>query len=272
MESGELALFMISACAASALLEHPSSALSQIITEPAGRRVLIGIAMGLTAIALVYSPWGKRSGAHFNPAVTLAFWRLGRVSSIDAAFYAASQFIGGVIGVFVACLVLGALVTDPAVNYVATLPGPRGAATAFVAETLISFALMMVVLLVSDTQHLARYSGMFCGVLVATFISIEAPLSGMSMNPARSFASAFVGGITSGQWIYLTAPPLGMLAAAETYLRCAGRHTRACAKLHHENRTRCIFCRRRAAANAKLDSAGAQPLLLTSEGRNAHGN
>ena len=63
------------------------------------RRGLIGVAMGLTAIALIYSPWGKRSGAHMNPSVTLTFWRLGKIKSIDALFYIVFQFLGGWVGV-----------------------------------------------------------------------------------------------------------------------------------------------------------------------------
>ena len=63
------------------------------------QRVFTGICMGLTAIALIHSPWGKRSGAHMNPAVTLTFLRLGHIAPWDAAFYIAAQFIGGTLGV-----------------------------------------------------------------------------------------------------------------------------------------------------------------------------
>ena len=66
--------------------------------------MLTGIAMGSTAIALVFSPLGKRSGAHFNPAVTLTFWRLGKVKNWDAVFYIVAQFIGGIAGVFAVTL------------------------------------------------------------------------------------------------------------------------------------------------------------------------
>jgi len=79
------------------------------------------------------------------------------------------------------------------------------------------------------------------GALVAVYISIEAPLSGMSMNPARTFGSAFGAHLWTSLWIYFTAPPLGMLLAAESYKRIKGSRPVACAKLHHYNNKRCIF-------------------------------
>ena len=176
--------------------------------------MLTGIAMGSTAIALVFSPLGKRSGAHFNPAVTLTFWRLGKVKDWDAVFYIIAQFIGGIAGVFVVALFARAALSHPTVNFVATLPGHTGVAIAFVAEFVIAFILMTVVLHVSNTPHLARYTGIFAGCLVATYITFEAPFSGMSMNPARTFGSAFVGHLWTGLWIYFTAPVIAMQLAA----------------------------------------------------------
>src|SRR5436190_1182482 len=176
-EAAELGLFMISAGLFTILLHNPSSPVLNFIPSEFTRRMLTGIAMGSTAIALVFSPLGKRSGAHFNPAVTLTFWRLGKVKNWDALFYVVAQFIG-----------------------------------------------------------------VIAGALVATYITLESPLSGMSMNPARTFGSAFVGHIWVGLWIYFTAPVLAMQFAATVYLR--GKGTVYCAKYHHYNRHRCIFnCR-----------------------------
>jgi aquaporin Z len=110
-----------------------------------------------------------------------------------------------------------------------------------VAELLISFGLMLTLLTVSNTGRLAPFTPFFAGGLVAAYIMVEAPLSGMSMNPARTLGSA----IPSGAWtwlaIYFTAPPLGMLLAAEVYPRLKGTGAVICAKLHHQNRERCIF-------------------------------
>lgn len=242
MEGAGLATFMISAAACTALIEHPALPVRQIVMDPVLRRVLIGLAMGLTAIGIIYSPWGKQSGAHINPAVTLTFFRLGKMPWPDALFYIVAQFAGGLSGVLLVTAAIGAYVEDPSVNYVVTTPGPPGVGPAFLAELVISFGLMLVVLLASNARQVARYTGLFAGVLVATYISVEAPLSGMSMNPARTLASALPAYLWTGLWVYFTAPPLGMLASAELYLWIMGRQALACPKLHHQNSYRCIFC------------------------------
>jgi len=239
IEATGLGLFMMSASLFAVLLFHPGSLAAETMLGSLGRRTLMGLAMGLTAVALVYSRWGKRSGAHFNPAVTLTFLRLGKVSGWDAFFYVAAQWAGGVGGMLLAAAVLHRFIAHPSVNYVATVPGAWGIGVAFASEVATSFALMSVVLRVSNTKHLSRFTGLFCGALVATYITLEAPLSGMSMNPARSFASALPAHLWTSFWIYLTAPLLGMLLAAELYVRT--RRPVLCAKLHHDNAERCIF-------------------------------
>jgi aquaporin Z len=110
------------------------------------------------------------------------------------------------------------------------------------AEFIIAAGMMSTVLYFSNHHRLAGYTGLFAGLLVATYITIEAPLSGMSMNPARTFGSALPPMIWDGLWIYLTAPPLGMLFATELYLWRKGQQAVKCCKLHHNNDKRCIFC------------------------------
>jgi aquaporin Z len=242
MEAGGLGLFMVSACLFGALLEYPGSPVHQVLPSPLLRRLLMGMAMGSTIIAIIYSPWGKQSGAHLNPSVTLTFLRLGKVKSWDAFFYALFQFLGGVAGVALAGGALGMVVAHPAVRYVVTVPGMEGLLVALGAEFLIAFGMMSLILLLTNTPRLERYTGLFAGLLVATYITVEAPLSGMSMNPARTLGSALSAGVWSDLWIYFLAPPLGMLAAAELYLWRRGRQAVRCAKLHHSNNKRCIFC------------------------------
>jgi len=243
MEAAELGLFMLSACLFTALLQHPASAVSSLLPDPLLKRALTGLAMAGTAIALVFSPWGKQSGAHFNPSVTLTFLRLKKIRPWDAFFYILAQFTGGILGVFVASLLLGKAIAHPSVRYAATTPD-AGIKTAFAAEMFISFLLFLTVLVISNHKALNRYTGLFSGALVAIYITFESPLSGMSMNPARSFGSAFPAGLFNGLWVYFVAPPIGMLLAAEMYLRFHSAKTIYCAKYHHHNGKRCIFnCR-----------------------------
>jgi aquaporin Z len=241
MEAAGLGLFMLSASVVTAILEHPASLVHQAIADPLLRRFMIGVAMGLTAIAIVYSPWGKQSGAHINPVVTLTFFRLGKIRPIDALFYILAQFLGGLLGVLVAVKFLGNAIVHPTVNYVVTTPGMSGTGIAFLAEFIISFGMMMMVLVVSNASKLARFTGIFVGILIATYITLEAPLSGMSMNPARTLASAIPGHNWTAIWIYFTAPLFGMLSASEVYVRLKGWNAVRCAKLHHHNDKRCIF-------------------------------
>lgn len=241
MEAAGLGLFMISACVFTTLLMHPASPVQRRIVDPLWERALIGTAMGLTAIALIYSPWGKQSGAHLNPSVTLVFLRLGKVTAWDAFFYVVSQFIGAVCGAFVCAIALARWISHPEVNYAVTIPGPDGARVALLSEFAISFFLMITVLLVSNSRRLPAFTGVFAGVLVATCILLEAPLSGMSMNPARTFGSALPAHVWKDWWVYFTAPPIGMLAAAELYQRSVGAENVICAKLYHATDKRCIF-------------------------------
>jgi aquaporin Z len=250
MEGAGLGLFMISACVVTTLLEHPSSPLRQALPDRLARRFLTGLAMAATAVTIVFSPWGKRSGAHINPAITLTFLRLKKIAAADAVFYAAAQFLGALAGVGIAALALGMALSHPAVHYAATLPGEGGPWIAFAAEAVITFVLMSVILAVSNHRRLARFTGLFAAGLVALYITVEAPLSGMSMNPARTLGSAAGAGGWTTLWIYFLAPPLGMLLAAEARTRLSGASSVLCAKLHHANSYRCIFRCGYAAANS----------------------
>src|SRR5260370_16944185 len=115
---------MVSASVFTILLYHPASPALQALPEEFPRRVLMGLAMGLTAIGIVYSPWGKQSGAHLNPAVTLTFFRLGKVGPWDAAFYVIAQFAGGVAGVAVVGRFFGKRFPPPSRTHLPPLPLP----------------------------------------------------------------------------------------------------------------------------------------------------
>jgi len=241
METGEITVYMFFACAFATLLQHPASPIRQFIMNTFFRRGLLGMAIGATVIAIIVSPWGKQSGGHFNPAITLTFYRLGKVAPWDALFYVAGQFLGAVIGVVTATYVLRGAPSDDAVHYAVTMPGIYGIAGAFMGELTISFILMATILFATNRETLARYTPYFAGTLYAIFMTIEAPLSGMSMNPARTFGSAFPADYWHALWVYFIAPTLGMLVAAELFLRVRGGVPPYCAKLHHANNKRCIF-------------------------------
>jgi aquaporin Z len=200
----------------------------------------MGLAMGATVIAIVMTPRGKRSGGHFNPAITLTFYRLGKVEFWDAWFYVIAQFLGALGGVTLARYALRGALSNHAVRYAVTVPGMYGSTVAFAAELAISFILIIIVLFATTDKVLASYTAYFVGALIATYYTFEAPLSGMSTNPARTLGSAVHANYWHARWIYFLAPSLGMLAAADLFLRVRGAAP-YCAKLHHTNQERCIF-------------------------------
>jgi aquaporin Z len=260
LEGSLLGGFLVSASVVTAVLQLPTSPVHAAIPDPFVRRVLTGIAMGVTLVAIVYSPAGRRSGAHLNPVVTLSFLRLGKVTRGDAIGYIAAQFTGAVLTMWALAVIMGPWLSDQSVDYVRTVPGRHGTSVAFVGEVVISFAMMLTVLVVSNSEY-ARFTGVAAGLLVATYIALESPLSGMSMNPARSAGPALVAGQLTSLWVYFTAPLVGMFAAAELYVRVGGAQRVRCAKFHHDARYRCIF---------RCGYAMPKPRVLSTETHDAH--
>ncbi len=241
IEGWAIGCFMFVACGATALVLHPNSPLAAVIPPiPLVQRSVLGVWMGLTLIALVYSPWGQVSGAHMNPAFTLTFAALRKIAPRDAVGYIIAQLIGGIAGVALAQLVLGDALRHPGVFYAVTQPGVGGVWPALGGELLISFLQMFVILRVMTSSRWSAYTGVFAAINVAIFIMFEAPLSGMSMNPARSLGSAAMAQSWAAMWIYFVAPPAGMLLAAALAFRRTGAATAPCGKMMHA--TPCLFC------------------------------
>ena len=232
---------MVNAAIVTTLLEYPGSPVHQALPDAFMRRIPLGIVMGLVIVAIVYSPWGKRSGAHINPAVTWMFYRLGKISLRDALLYTVAQFLGGIAAAQAMEALLGDPFTHPAVKYATTRPGEAGVGAAFGAEFTITFVLMLTALLFMSAKRLERHTGAICGVLIMLYLFFETPLSGMSLNPARSFGSALAGNVWDGIWVYFVAPPLGALLAAQVFVWIR-RDNDACAKLDHSSKLACIFC------------------------------
>lgn len=240
IEAWALGTFMVSAGVFTVLVENPQYPVRQLVENADVRRLMIGLAMGITAVGLIYSAWGKRSGAHMNPAVTIAFYRLGKMHRWDAIYYIAFQILGGLAGVLLVQLFFGEAFTAAPVSYIVTVPGEAGVAPAFAAEFVMSMLLMFVILSVSNHLKWQHLTGFAAGGLVATYITLEAPYSGMSINPARTIASALPAGNWSDWWLYLVAPISGMLAGVELYRRCWPRAIVRYAKLVWCDKQRCI--------------------------------
>jgi aquaporin Z len=167
----------------------------------------IALTFGLIVLGMIYTI-GEISGAHMNPAVTLGFWAAGRFPKAELFPYILSQ-CGGAI--------MASLVMRYLFRYNDTLGAtlPRGAASqTFVLEFILTFLLMWVVLNVSTG---AKEKGITAGIVVGAVIALEAmfagPISGASMNPARSLGPALVSGHMKELWIYVMAPVLGAYAA-----------------------------------------------------------
>jgi aquaporin Z len=258
IEAWSLGMFMISATLFVVLFEHPAFHINTIISNGSVRRMCIGIAMGITAILLIYSKWGKHSGAHMNPAVTLANYFLNRISLTDTIGYMLAQIFGATIAMLILNFFFHHYLSAPSVNYIVTMPGKDGIGVALLAEFILSFIIFITVLIVSNSK-LAAYTGYIAGLLVFIFISIEAPLSGMSINPARSFGPAFVSGNWNVFWIYIVAPILGMQLAAFVFRSWYFNKKGECKSFHcfmsgnkHTNSTYHVFQWRQKNENGKV--------------------
>jgi aquaporin Z len=173
------------------------------VSSGAVTHVGIALTFGLVVLAMIYS-LGEVSGAHLNPAVTLGFCAAGRMSWSEALPYLASQCAGA----FAASGLLRFLFPQNA-TLGATLPAGT-AMQSFVLEAVLTAILMFTILSVSTG---AKEKGITAGIAIGGIITLEAlfagPVSGASMNPARSLAPAVVSGHLDHLWVYLLAPVLG---------------------------------------------------------------
>lgn len=217
-----LAIFMISACFFGAMLFSENSSWYSSLPNDTARNILMGLAMGATALFIFYSPFTAPSGSQINPAVTITFLRLGKLCPYDALFFIMAQITGGTIAVYLMQLLMGDLLTAPPVNSVATVPGKLGTTAALITEFVIAFITMTMVLFTSHHDKLKNYTRLFAACLVCVWVITAGPVSGFGMNPARSFASALPADIWTAFWIYLLIPFAGMLSAGEFFLYFTG--------------------------------------------------
>jgi aquaporin Z len=228
-EAFGLAIFMISACFFGAMLEGKTS-WHQAIPSAQARLIITGVLMGSTALFIFYSPFTSPSGSQINPAVTLCFLRLKKISKWDAFFYIVFQIFGGTIAVYVMAFFIGDNLTSVPVNYVVTMP-MQGLMKAFIAEFIIGFVMMAMVLFTSSNERLKKYTRIFSGCFVCLYVIIAAPISGFGMNPARSLASAIVSNTWTAFWIYALVPVTSMLLATELFLQFKKGNNRRITKM-----------------------------------------
>ena len=241
MEGTELGFLMLSTCFFGTLLYGNDSPLNDLSLSRGIRSLLMGTAIATTTFLIIRSPFGRRSGAHFNPAVTLAFLWLRRIHRWDAICYVVAHFLGAVVGVMIAHLFLGERLSSAPVRYLVTLPGTYGRPIAFIAEFVLSGLLMGIVLYSSNHRQLARFSPLLVALLTIFYFALGSSISGFSVNPARTFSSALFAWIWQSIWIYLSAPCLGMLMSAAIYIKRMGPNRVYCAKVFHDTQSACPF-------------------------------
>ncbi|GLJ31320.1 hypothetical protein SUGI_0628340 [Cryptomeria japonica] len=171
----------------------------------------VSIVWGLTVMLLIYSV-GHISGAHFNPSVTVAFATVNRFPVKEIPGYIVAQLVGSISAGFVLRLMFGDIS-----HIAATVPSGSNMQS-FVLEFLITFLLMFVVCGVgTDTKAVGELGGLTIGATVAMVVIVAGPISGASLNPARTLGSAIAGNKYTGIWIYMVAPVLGAIAGTWTY-------------------------------------------------------
>ena len=228
VEAGGIMAFLTVSSTASVVFHHPASAVARALgPQEWVQRIGVGLVVGGLIVAMAYSPWGKRSGAHFNPAVTLGFWQLGHIRTADAVWYVLAQFVGALVAGVGMRWLLAPWFDHHRIHYNTTQPieAPYGWALALGAEILISSLLMLGLLWTLHSARRKKWAGALAGLLLAVFVIVESPLSGMSLNPARTLGAAAAAGKGPGLWLYFVGPLLAMWATAEAYRRYRQRHS-----------------------------------------------
>jgi MIP family channel proteins len=172
----------------------------------------IGMAFGLIVMAMIFA-LGHISGCHINPAVTIAFRAIGRITTRRAALYVVCQMVGAVL----AGLAIIAIVGD-AGDAGATAPHIKGAGSALWSEVILTFFLVFVIFAVATDE---RAQGAFAAIAIGGYVGFAAtgwrPVANASMNPARTFGPAVAANVWEAHWVYWIGPIAGALLAAAVY-------------------------------------------------------
>lgn len=205
------------------------------------RLLLTGLCFAGTGSLVAISPLGRLSGAHINPSVSLAFWLAGKMNFLDFAGYVIAQMLGGIAG---AAMLAGVWKKHAAsVHNGMTQPGAGWALwQVFTFEVAMTGLLVLLIFVFVSNRRLMRWTPLMCWIVVATMVWLEAPISGTSLNPARSFGPALVSWNWADQWIYAVAPPLGgVLGLIVFRVGCREGREVLTGKLFHAPNYRTIF-------------------------------
>ncbi|HKE84426.1 MAG TPA: aquaporin [Vicinamibacterales bacterium] len=239
------------------LMSGEGSPMAHILPNAQLRTIVTALLFGCVGSAIAVSPVGKESGAHINPAVTMGFWLMRKLDGRTAVGYVVAQIVGGCVGAL-PLLLWGSM--GRSIGFGATMPGPGYSATAaIVGEAIATGALIATLCMLLGFRHLRGYTPFVIPWLYAVMVPLEAPISGTSTNPARTFGPALISGTWDGWWVYWIGPGLGVVVAVLLCSRLAKRIE--VAKLYHfESDRRRLFHRMAGSvANPTASSDGHSP-------------
>src|SRR5437660_1047742 len=218
------------------------SPLAHVLPDTSIRRLITGLLFAGSGSLVAISPLGKLSGGHINPAVSLAFWLQGKMHHFDLGGYILGQFLGAIVGSLLVILVWGGE-RAASVGIGRTVPGAGYPLwLVFLAEVSLTFVLVLSIFLFVSSHRLMSWTPLMVWILVAVMVWLEAPISGTSLNPARSFGPALVSWFWQAHWLYWVAPPLGALLAVGAFrLLPMATHDVLTGKLFHVPHYRSVF-------------------------------
>jgi len=222
--------------------------MAAIVPSGALRRLITGFLFGATGASIALSPVGKRSGAHINPIVTMAFRLMGKLDLRTTVWYVIAQLLGAILG-SLPLLAWGAM--GRSVAFGATAPGEGySAEAALLGETLVTLLMVAGICVFLGFRAIRQFTPAIFPPLFAVLVCLEAPISGTSANPARSLGPAVVSGQWQGWWIYWVGPILGSLLACLACSFLARRIT--VAKLYYFDSDEDRLFRRRASKTTAM--------------------
>jgi aquaporin Z len=217
-----------------------AAVVASVVPSPSLRLLVSGLLFAGAGSLIAVSPLGRRSGAHLNPSVTFGFWLTGHVDRSDLAGYVVAQCAGATLGAWLVVALWGRVAVR--IFDVRTVPG-RGVGdveAAFV-EAAITATLLLTIFFFTARPRLARWTPVAVWILIALLVWRTAPLTGTSLNPARTLGPDLVGRSFTSLWVYLVGPPAGAAAAALVAHLARSRLYPLTAKLHHHPAYRSVF-------------------------------